>query len=206
MTSSPVMVSLWRAVIALLAWTGVWWGLDGGGPGGSVDWFNLAYFTQVCGVLVAVTATGSLLRPLWSRGEIEGRHGIVRGGVAACSMLTLIVFATLLGADYSSGHSLLLHLVVPLLALADWLFVGRNQTALPFWTPLMWLVVPLGYLPIYLWASGVVGPLYGFLLPGDPSFVPIAVVMLAGFLVLFFAYWGLGRLRGVMVRRREVAS
>lgn len=188
--------SLWRALVAVLAWTGVWLGLEGvDGP----FWPNLAFFTQVCGLLVALTATGSLLWPLWHRGQLEGRWGTLRGAAAACSMLTLIVFATLLGADYSTTHSLLLHLVVPLLALADWLFVGRNQIALPFWIPFVWLVVPFAYLPIYIWGSAVMGPLYGFLVPGDASFVPTAAVLVVFFLLLFFGYWALGRLRGRIV-------
>lgn len=196
------LVSLWRALIAALAWWGVWSALDGGGPDSSLGWFDLAYFTQVCGVLVGLTATGSLLWPLWHRGELEGRRGVLRGASAACSMLTLVVFATLLGGDYHSTQSLLLHLVVPLLATADWLFVGRNQTGLPLWVPFAWLLVPLAYLPVYLWASGVGGALYGFLVPGEASFVPVAAVLLVAFLVLFLGYWGLGRLRGAILRQR----
>lgn len=194
------VVSTWRAVVAALAWIGVWLGLDGASSAGSVYWPNLAFFTQVCGLLVALTSTGSLLWPLWHRGRLEGSRGLLRGASAACSMLTLVVFATLLGADYSSPHSLLLHLVVPLLALADWLFVGRNQAALPVWVPFAWLAVPFAYLPVYIWASGLMGPLYGFLVPADSSFVPVAAVLVAAFLVLFFAYWGLGRLRGRLLR------
>lgn len=195
-----VGVSLWRACVAVLAWLGVWLGLDGTAADGSVYWLNLAYFTQVCGLLVALTATGSLLWPLWHGGALEGRRAFFRGASAACSMLTLVVFATLLGGDYGTLHSLLLHLVVPLLALVDWLFVGRNQTALPAWVPLAWMALPFAYLPVYIWASELAGPLYGFLIPGDPSFVPIAGVLVGAFLVLFFAYWGLGRLRGRLTR------
>ena len=195
-----VGVSLWRAFVAVLAWLGVWLGLGGASADSALYWLNLALFTQVCGLLVALTATGSLLWPLWHGGALEGRRAYFRGASAACSMLTLVVFATLLGADYGTLHSLLLHLLVPLLALVDWLFVGRNQTALPVWMPVAWMALPFAYLPIYIWASGLTGPLYGFLIPGDPTFVPIAAVLVVAFLVLFFAYWGLGRLRGRLTR------
>ena len=65
--------------------------------------------------------------------------------------------------------------------------------------------IPFAYLPIYIWASGLMGPLYGFLVPGDPSFVPIAAALVVAFLLLFFAYWGLGRLRGRLLRGRAGA-
>ncbi len=174
-----------------------WWGLSIAVLGdGEPEWMNLTYFTQISGLLVALTTTGSLLWPLWHRGELEPRRGVLRGMSAACSMLTLIVFATLLGADYSTTASLLLHLVVPVGALLDWMLVGRNQGRVPGWVPLLWLVAPLAYLPLYVWATAARGgPLYDFLVPGDTTFLPVVGVLLIGFVVLFYLYWGIGRAR-----------
>jgi hypothetical protein len=40
----------------------------------------------------------------------------------------------------------LLHVVMPLLVLAEWVLVRRGQAALRWWHPMVWLAYPTGYL------------------------------------------------------------
>ena len=46
--------------------------------------------------------------------------------------------------------NVLLHLVVPLLAMTDWLLVGRGQAQVRWWQPLVWLAYPAAYLALAL--------------------------------------------------------
>lgn len=215
MTDSPrpaasgalVLTTLWRIVFAGVACWGAWFALGLDNPRVSgIDWDNLYAFTNVQGVLVAATAVGSLLSPLWLKDRWDGRWGVFRGASATASLLTLLVFAFLLGGNYHRTSSLLLHLVMPLLALADWIFAGRNQLRLPWWVPLTWTVVPLAYLPFYLQDAADGGPRYGFLDPEAGDFLIWVVILLAAVVVIGYLLLGLGRVRAAMDAGRPVRS
>src|SRR5258705_12259425 len=50
---------------------------------------------------------------------------------------------------YSNGN-VQLPLVVPVLALTDWLLVGHDQVRVGWWQPMVWLAYPAGYLALAL--------------------------------------------------------
>ena len=49
-----------------------------------------------------------------------------------------------------TGANILLHVVVPVLALTDWLVVGRGQGQVRWWQPVAWLLYPAAYLALAL--------------------------------------------------------
>jgi len=80
--------------------------------------------------------------------------------------------------------NLLLHVVVPVLALTDWLLVGRDQAQDRWWQPVAWLTYPAAYLALALVVLNNVGrraPYY-FLDPGavGTASVVVNVCVLAG--------------------------
>lgn len=189
-----VAVSLWRLALAGCALYGFGAAMTGDYTG-AVNWRNLGYFSQWGSLLVGVVALGGLLSPLWNHGAYEGRRGVLRGLAVTCTTLIAIVFGTLLGADYSSTASLFEHLVTPIVALIDWLAVGRNAARVQWWWPAGYLVVVLAYLPTYLATSEAFGhPLYGFLDPDADDFWVWVVALLAGFGVLALVLLAAARL------------
>ncbi len=97
----------------------------------------------------------------------------LRGGLA-----TTLVLATASqlfeGGSLTSAWSLLVHVVVPALVVADYLFVGRTTGR--WWWSLTWALLPLTYLVYYAVAGLLV---YGFLDPFG-SYYQLAVL---GFLL-----------------------
>jgi len=97
----------------------------------------------------------------------------LRGGLAAT--LVLATASQLFeGGSMTSAWSLLVHVVVPSLVGADYLFVGRTTGR--WWWPLTWALLPLTYLVYYASASLLV---YDFLDPFG-SYYQLAVL---GFLL-----------------------
>ena len=158
------------------------------------------YFSQtstlIAGLVAAAglgfAATGST--PDWLRA--------VRGASTSFCLVVLIVFALLLGGDYSTLSSVLMHLVVPILTLVDWLVVAPIRR-LRVWWALAWTAFPLGYLPVYVWASlSRSASLYPFFDPRRADFGPWFLVLLVVFLIVQFTVWGLGRQAATVSARR----
>jgi hypothetical protein len=88
--------------------------------------------------------------------------------------------------------NILLHVVVPVLALTDWLLVGQDQAQLRWWQPVAWLAYPAAYLALALAVLNHVGrraPYY-FLDPGTIGTAPVVVnigVLTGGVLALGYA-------------------
>lgn len=109
-------------------------------------WWRLITFTYQANLLAA----GYYLWTLADR-RADSRIGL-RGAV-----VLYVVVAGLIWNLFLTGHSMgytaanfLLHVVVPLLALTDWLLVGRGAAAVVWWHPLAWLIYPAGYLVLAL--------------------------------------------------------
>jgi hypothetical protein len=190
------VVSVWRLVLAGTAWTGFVLGMT---RGDVWRWPNLAFWSQFSTLLVALAATGSLLTPLVARGRPERPHGCLRGAATTYTTLTLVVFPLLLSGTYDDLDGQLMHLVVPVLAIVDWLVVGRNQAGVRWFGPLLRLIVPLIHLPVYVLRSNATRPLYGFLDPGRGDFAGWVLVLLAAVLAIGYLYWAIGRARAAIV-------
>ena|GEM_PF-3872924 len=149
---------------------------------------DFAYWSQISALLVALAATAGFVLAATHRdgGAMPLWLATLRGATTSWTLVTLVIFATLLSGDYSSPASALEHLVVPLLGAAEWLWIGPRRRLGWYWPPI-WVIVPLLYLPVYVAASAVAGPLYGFFDPGKPSFA-------TWFLALLGLFFGLGLL------------
>lgn len=172
-----------------------------GRPGFSAANF-FSYFTILSNVFAAAVLTVGAARPT----PRDPRWGYVRGAAALFMVVTGIVYALLL-SDVAVGLTAtwvnaVLHQVMPVVMLADWLLVPPRTRVRPV-RALVWLAFPLAYFAYSL----VRGPLvdwypYPFLDPRDDGYGPVAVtavvlaVVMAG-LALLIAWLGdrLGRRR-----------
>src|SRR5215470_9773029 len=150
--------------------------------------WRLSTFTYQANVLAAAYYLWSLAWP-----RADARVGI-RGAV-----LMYVLIAGVIWNLFLTGHSMgytpanmLLHIVVPVLALTDWLLVGRGQARVRWWQPLVWLAYPAAYLVLALLVLNHVGrraPYY-FLDPetiGMTSVVINICVLAGGAVVLGYA-------------------
>jgi hypothetical protein len=134
--------------------------------------WRMITFTYQANVLAAAYYLWTLASP-----RADARVGL-RGAV-----VLYVVIAGVIWNLFLTGHSMgytganiLLHLIVPVLALTDWLLVGRGQGRVRWWQPVAWLVYPAAYLALALAVlnnSGRRAPYY-FL---DPDSVGIASVV-----------------------------
>jgi hypothetical protein len=149
--------------------------------------WRLTTFTYQANVLAAAFYLWTLAFP----------RADARGGVRGAVVLYLVVAGVLWNlflTGYSMGYTpanILLHIVVPALAVTDWLLVGRSQRRVLWWQPLVWLVYPAAYLGLAVLVLNRVGrraPYY-FL---DPESVGtagvVANVVLLALLVLGLGY------------------
>jgi len=142
--------------------------------------WRLITFTYQANVLAAAYYLWSLAWP-----RADARVGI-RGAVVLYVLIAGVVWNLFL-TGYSMGYTpanVLLHIVVPVLALADWLLVGRDQAQVRWWQPVAWLAYPAAYLALALAVLNKAGrraPYY-FLDPGSvgPGAVVVNVCVLAG--------------------------
>ena len=142
-------VTAWRLVIVMFAVIGLMAGIDENGDGA------LKALSQSASLLAALVYGGLLLYPFvtgmrWH----EPRTAWWRGATTVTLLLVAGVFLTMLSGDVSETWSLFEHLLTPLILLADWIFVGRNQANIRGWTPLTWLCFPTIYL-LYYNAAGL---------------------------------------------------
>lgn len=163
-------------------------------------WWRLLTFTYQANLLAAAYYLWTLI---WPRGD--ARAGL-RGAV-----VLYVVMAGLVWNLFLTGHSmgytvanLLLHVVVPVLALGDWVLVGRGEARVParlaWWQPVAWLVFPAAYLALALLVLNDAGRRapYFFLDPGSVGPVAVAVNvagLAAGVLALGYALVGVGAVK-----------
>jgi hypothetical protein len=158
--------------------------------------WRLTTFTYQANILAAVFYLCALVFP----------RADARGGVRGAVVLYLVVAGVLWNlflTGYSMGYTpanILLHIVVPALAVTDWLVIGRGRQVV-WWQPLVWLIYPAAYLGLALLVLNRVGrraPYY-FL---DPQSVGIAGVI-ANAVLLALVVLGLGYLLLVVSRPRR---
>lgn len=170
---------------------------------GRFDFSDQAYFSQTSTLIAGLVAAAGLV--FYATGSTPGWLRAVRGASTSFCLVTLIVFALLLGGDYSTLSSVMMHLLVPILALGDWLVVAPLRR-LRVWWALAWTAFPLAYLPVYVRASlSRSESLYPFFDPRRADFGQWFAILLVVFLVVQFGVWGLGRQSARVAERRSPA-
>ena len=106
--------------------------------------WRLSTFTYQANVLAAAYYLWALAWP-----RADARIG-VRGAVVLYVLIAGVIWNLFL-TGRSMGYTpanMLLHVVVPVLALSDWLLVGRDQAPVRWWQPVVWLAYPAAYLAL----------------------------------------------------------
>ncbi|MGE0219648.1 Pr6Pr family membrane protein [Mycolicibacterium sp.] len=158
-----------------------------------VSW-RLVTFTYQANLLAAGYYLWTLLSP-----RADARAGM-RGAVVLYVAMAGLIWNLFL-TEYSMGYTpanFLLHVVVPVLALVDWVLVGRGAAPMAWWQPVAWLAYPAGYLLLALLVLNQAGrraPYY-FLDPGSVGAGTVAMnvaVLAVGVLAMGYALLGLHR-------------
>jgi hypothetical protein len=158
-----------------------------------VGW-RLITFTYQANILAAAYYAWTLFSP-----KADGRTGL-RGAVVLYVLVAGVVWNLLL-TGRSMGYTpanFLLHVVVPVLAVADWLLIGRGAGSAKWWQPLAWLAYPAAYLGLALVVLNRAGrraPYY-FLDPGSVGLGAVAVnvtLLAAGFVGLGYLLLAVAR-------------
>jgi len=186
---TPVLVIVWRAIIAGLAWWGLLAALRG-------DITQLRYFSQVTTLTVALTATASVLTFAVTSATWARVLAWCRGASTTYAIVTAVIYQVLLSGNLEATSSLLEHAIVPALAVIDWVVFGPGRVRQSWWTALSWLILPICYLGVYYNVRDRNGkPLYPFLNPDASSFWRWVGIMIAVFIVVGFIVWVVGRFR-----------
>ncbi|MDT5069051.1 MAG: hypothetical protein QOK02_5206 [Mycobacterium sp.] len=157
--------------------------------------WRLVTFTYQANVLAAAYYAWTLVSP-----RADSRTGL-RGAVVLYVVVAGVIwnlFLTGRSMGYTSAN-VLLHVVVPVLAVADWVLIGRGEGAVRWWQPFAWLAYPAAYAALALAVLNRAGrraPYY-FL---DPGSVGIGAVMV-NTSVLALGFLGLGYLLLALARR-----
>jgi len=197
---TPLPVVAWRAVIAGLAWWGLFAALHG-------DLSQLRYFSQVTTLTVALTASASVLG-FAVRSTRWGRAlAWCRGASTTYAIVTAVIYQVLLSGNLDATSSLLEHAVVPALAVIDWVAFGSGRVRQLWWTSLSWLILPIGYLAVYYNLRDSSGePLYPFLDPGAANFWTWVGIMIGVFIAVGAVVWSVGLLRSAGRRSAAAAA
>jgi hypothetical protein len=160
-----------------------------------VAW-RLITFTYQANILAAGYYAWTLFSP-----RADHRTGL-RGAVVLYVVVAGVIWNLLL-TGRSMGYTpanFLLHVVVPILAVADWVVVGRGAGTARWWQPFAWLAYPAAYLGLALVVLNHTGrraPYY-FLDPNSVGLGAVAVnvaLLAAGFLGLGYLLLALARPR-----------
>ena len=164
-----------------------------------VAW-RLITFTYQANILAAVYYGWTLVNP-----KADARTGL-RGAVVLYVVVAGLIWNLFL-TERSMGYTpanLLLHVVVPVLALADWLLVGRGTAPARWWQPFAWLLYPAAYgviAVLVLNRAGRRAP-YFFLDPGSIGVTAVAAnigLLGAGILGLGFVLLAVTRVSAANV-------
>lgn len=157
--------------------------------------WRLVTFTYQANVLAAAYYTWTLVSP-----RADARTGL-RGAVVLYVVVAGVIWNLFL-TGRSMGYTpanVLLHVVVPVLAVADWVLIGRGDGAVRWWQPFAWLAYPAAYAALALAVLNHVGrraPYY-FL---DPGSVGIGAVVI-NTSIIALGLLGLGYLLLALARR-----
>jgi hypothetical protein len=123
--------------------------------GGVLNRDMWAYYTNDSNIVVLVFFSWLLIHT-WRRPrqELPSWYPTAKGAVIFCIMLTCLIYHFVLsptlfsmaaGRDFAlSPMNIVLHYIVPLMALADWLLFDKKGS-FQKWSPLAWLSIPAAY-------------------------------------------------------------
>ncbi|KUI35060.1 Pr6Pr family membrane protein [Mycobacterium sp. GA-2829] len=158
--------------------------------------WRLVTFTYQANLLAAVFYAATLVSP-----RFDARSALRGAAVVYVAVAGLVWNLLLTGRSMGyTPANFLLHVVVPVLALAEWGLAARAQTAVRWWYPWAWLVYPALYVVVALVVLNRAGrraPYY-FLDPGSVGALAVGVnigLLGAGFLALGYLLTALGRVR-----------
>jgi uncharacterized membrane protein YkvI len=150
--------------------------------------------SQQASLLAGIVYIGLLLHPLVTR-RLEPRTPWWTGAMTILLTLVCVTYLTVLDGSLAGSSSLFEHLITPLVVLADFLLVGRNQSATKWWYPITWLGFPMAYLGYYLAADL---RLYdSFLDPDQSGFPGVVAGFTLALLALGYLLFGYGKLRRI---------
>jgi hypothetical protein len=156
--------------------------------------WRLVTFTYQANVLAAAYYAWSLVSP-----RADARTGL--RGAAVLYVAVAGVIWNLFLTGHSMGYTpanVILHVVVPLLAVTDWLLIGRGESAVRWWQPLAWLAYPAAYAGLALLVLNNAGrraPYY-FLDPGSVGLATVVAntsILALGFLAVGYVLMALAR-------------
>ena len=128
----------------------------------SGDFFS--YFTVEANTLSVISLVVSAFAV--ALGHRSARLDYLRGAVALFMTTTIIIFIVLLSGYPASEltavpwDNTVLHYIMPIAIIADWLFATRVQ-AIPYRKALLWLLFPLAYL-LYSLVRGPIADWYPY--------------------------------------------
>jgi hypothetical protein len=142
--------TIYRLILIILGVYGLYLNFTGG----RIDAVSLLSFYTIQSNIVVLIFFAWLVVRSWRRRDDQTPslwYYTVKGGVTVCIALTFIVFHFVLrptlfamGGYVSSGANILVHYVVPLMTIGDWLLFDRKGGFRRL-DPLKWLVIPLAY-------------------------------------------------------------
>jgi hypothetical protein len=191
-------VTLWRLVIVLFAVVGLMAGLEENGDGA------LKALSQSASLLAALVYGGLALYPfVTGMRHHEPKTAWWRGATTVTLLLVAGVFMTMLSGDVSETWSLFEHLLTPLILLADWCLVGRNQANTRPWTPLTWLCFPTLYLLYYNAADLEIYESDFSLRFDNADFMSYFPGFVAGLVVAGYLLFAVGRVKASISAQQE---
>lgn len=168
---------------------------------------TLAYFTVQTNLFVCGWNIAALGRE--SRGKNSGKNaGFLRGAFVVFISVTCIVYALFLRPYWKpeglmATADVILHFVVPLSFILDWIVTEKPGTLRPRWT-FAWLIYPLVYLAGALFFARLTGiyvyPFIDLSKLGPGRFTLNALALALGFLILSWFYVGVDALKKHFVR------
>jgi hypothetical protein len=109
-------------------------------------------------------------------------------------LLVCVTYLTVIEGSLDGTWSMFEHLVTPLVVLADFVLVGRDQVNVRWWHPLTWVVFPAAYLVYYLAADL---DLYGsFLDPRASDFLGVVAAFLLAIVAAGYVLYGVAKAIG----------
>lgn len=208
---------LWKVI--LLAF-GLWGLLDGAGIFAGHYRKNFPHmFTNISNAAAWIYFICALVRQVGKRKKEKGESGEVFAPTLKYTVTVSLLVTMLIGhfmvfdAMFQNGHIVwhlvILHYIVPVMALLDWLLFDEKGR-MPVWGPFAWVSLALAYLVFTMIGVGVFGIYMGggttaeltrypyvFLdsaIVGTGAVAGFCAAMLAGFIVLGYIMFGVDRL------------